>query len=156
VTRAARAASVPAVARTGRNAVLFTLALAFGLGVYSFFAISRTAGRRSSLVDEVGALMPAIPGARVLSAWEPATYADDVRAMYCLEDADPASGASRAMGAFTAAGWKTTETRRDEKADTFAFLMAGPIRLRGGVARGARPDCDGAKHEVTLALDGTR
>jgi hypothetical protein len=60
------------------------------------------------------------------------------------------------MSALTAAGWTTTETRRDAKADTFAFLMAGPVRVRGGVARGTRPDCDGAKHEVTLALDGTR
>jgi len=93
---------------------------------------------------------------RVISPWEPATYADDVRAMYCLDGADPTSGASRAINALTAAGWTTTETRRDAGADTFAFLMAGPLRLRGGVARGKRADCDGAKHQVTLALDGTR
>jgi len=100
--------------------------------------------------------VPAIPGSRLISPWEPATYADDVRAMYCLDAADPASGASRAINALTAAGWTTTETRRDAQADTFAFLMAGPVRLRGGVAFGKRPDCDGAKHQVTLALDGTR
>jgi hypothetical protein len=141
---------------SGRNAVLATLAIAFGLGVYSFVAIKRTAGRRASLVDEVAATMPAIPGARVISPWEPATYADDVRAMYCLDGADPTSGASRAINALSAAGWTTTETRRDAKADTFAFLMAGPIRLRGGVALGKRADCDGARHQVTLALDGTR
>jgi hypothetical protein len=140
----------------GRNAIVGTLLIAFGLGIYSFFAISRTASRRVSFVDEVAASMPAIPGARVLSPWEPATYADDVRAMYCLDGADPTSGASRAINALTAAGWRTTETRHDEKAGTYAFLMAGPIRLRGGVAPGARVDCDGAKHQVTLALDGTR
>jgi hypothetical protein len=142
--------------RSGRNAILITLFVAFGLGIYSFVAIKRTAGRRSSLVDQVGAMMPTIPGARVLSAWEPATYADDVRAMYCLEGTDPTSGAARVMSLLTAAGWKTTETRRDARADTVAFLMVGPLRLRGGVAQGARPDCDGAKHEVTLALDGAR
>jgi hypothetical protein len=140
----------------GRNAIVATLLIAFGMGLYSFVAIKRTAGRRASLVDEVAASMPAIPGARVISPWEPATYADDVRAMYCLDGADPASGASRAINALTAAGWTTTETRRDAQADTFAFLMAGPIRLRGGVSLGKRADCDGAKHQVTLALDGTR
>jgi hypothetical protein len=140
----------------GRNAIIGTLVLAFGLGIYSFFAVSRTAGRRVSLVDQAAASMPAIPGARVISPWEPATYADDVRAMYCLDGADPTSGASRAINALTAAGWTTTETRHDDKANTFAFLMAGPLRLRGGVAFGTRPDCDGARHQVTLALDGTR
>ncbi|HEY2729495.1 MAG TPA: hypothetical protein VGK52_06100 [Polyangia bacterium] len=140
----------------GRNAILATLVIAFGLGLYSFVAIRHTAGRRSALVDEVAALIPAIPGARVISPWEPATYADDVRAMYCLDGADPTSGAARAINALTAAGWTTTETRRDAQADTFAFLMAGPLRLRGGVALGQRADCDGAKRQVTLALDGTR
>jgi hypothetical protein len=140
----------------GRNAIIGTLILAFGMGIYSFFAIERTAGRRASLVDQVAASMPAIPGARVISPWEPATYADDVRAMYCLDAADPTSGASRAINALTAAGWTTTETRHDDAADTVAFLMAGPIRLRGGVALGKRADCDGTKHQVTLALDGTR
>jgi hypothetical protein len=140
----------------GRFFIIGTLVLAFGLGLYSFVAIRRTAVRRVSLVDEVAASMPAIPGARLISPWEPATYADDVRAMYCLDGADPVSGASRAINALTAAGWATTETRRDAKADTFAFLMAGPLRLRGGVALGMRPDCDGTKHQVTLALDGTR
>jgi hypothetical protein len=140
----------------GRNAVIATLLIAFGMGIYSFVAIKRTAGRRETLVDQVAGAMPAIPGARVISPWEPATYADDVRAMYCLDGADPLSGASRAINALTAAGWTTTETQRDAKADTFAFLMAGPIRLRGGVAFGKRADCDGAKHQVTLALDGTR
>jgi len=142
--------------RAGPNAILVTLLIAVGLGTYSFVAIKRTAGRRASLVDEVTASVPAIPGSRVLSAWEPATYADDVRALFCLEAADPTSGASRAINALTAAGWTTTETRADAKANTYAFLMAGPVRLRGGVAVGARPDCDGAKHEVTLALDGGR
>ena len=141
---------------SGRTAVVATLAIAFGLGLYSFVAIRRTAGRRVSFVEEVSANVPAIPGSRLISPWEPATYADDVRAMYCLDAADPASGASRAINALTAAGWTTTETRRDAQADTFAFLMAGPVRLRGGVAFGKRPDCDGAKHQVTLALDGTR
>jgi hypothetical protein len=140
----------------GRNAILGTLILAFGLGLYSFVAIKRTASRRVSLADEVAASMPAIAGARLISPWEPATYADDVRAMYCLDGADPTSGASRAINALTAAGWTTTETHRDAQADTFAFLMAGPLRLRGGVAVGKRPDCDGAKHQVTLALDGAR
>jgi hypothetical protein len=126
------------------------------MGLYSFIAIRRTAGRRANLVDEVAASMPAIPGARVISPWEPATYADDVRAMFCLDGADPTSGAARAINSLTAAGWTTTETRRDAKADTFSFLMAGPLRLRGGVARGTRTDCDGAKNQVTLALDGTR
>ena len=142
--------------KSGRNVIIATLVVAFGLGVYSFAAIKRTAGRRASLVDEVAALMPAIPGARAISPWEPATYADDVRAMYCLDGVDPTTGASRAINALTAAGWAITETHRDAKADTFAFLMAGPIRLRGGVAQGTRTDCDGARHQVTLALDGTR
>jgi hypothetical protein len=142
--------------QSGRNAILGTVILAFGLGLYSFHAITTTAARRSTFVDQVAARMPPIPGARLISTWEPATYADDVRAMYCLEAADPASGAARAMQALTAAGWTTTETYRDPKFDTYAFLMSGPLRLRGGVARGTRPDCDGAKHQVTLALDGTR
>jgi hypothetical protein len=141
---------------SGRAAIVGTLVIAFGMGLYSFVAIKRTADRRAALVDEVAASMPAIPGARVISPWEPATYADDVRAMYCLDGADPASGAARAIEALTAAGWTTTETRRDPKADTVAFLMAGRWRLRGGVALGKRPDCDGARHQVTLALDGTR
>ncbi|HVU51835.1 MAG TPA: hypothetical protein VHL80_14160 [Polyangia bacterium] len=140
----------------GRNAVIGTLVLAFGLGIYSFFAIERTAGRRVSLVEQVAASMPAIPGARVISPWEPATYADDVRAMYCLDGADPITGASRAINALTAAGWTPTETRHDDEKNTSAFLMTGPIRLRGGVALGTRADCDGARHQVTLALDGTR
>jgi hypothetical protein len=142
--------------RSGRNAVIGTLVLAFGLGLYAFRAITHTASRRATFVDEVAARMPTIPGARLISAWEPATYADDVRAMYCLEAADPTTGAARAMNALMAAGWTTTETRRDDKADTVAFLMAGPLRLRGGVARGTRLDCEGAKQQVTLALDGTR
>jgi hypothetical protein len=139
-----------------RLAVVGTLVVAFALGLYSFIAIKRTAGRRASLVDEVAAEMPAIPGARLVAPWEPATYADDVRAMYCLDDADPATGTARAVGALTAAGWATTETTHDAKSDTYAFSMKGPLRLRGGVARGTRPDCDGAKRQVTLALDGTR
>ena len=106
---------------SGRTAVVATLAIAFGMGLYSFVAIKRTAGRRVSLVEEVAASVPAIPGARVISPWEPATYADDVRAMYCLDGVDPTTGAARAINALTAAGWTTTETRRDAKADTFAF-----------------------------------
>ena len=141
---------------SGRKAILGTLILAFGLGLYAFHAITTTAARRSTFVDEAAASMPTIPGARLISPWEPATYADDVRAMYCLEAADPDTGGARAMQAFTAAGWTTTETYHDPKFDTFAFLVSGPIRVRGGVARGTRPDCSGAKHEVTLALDGTR
>jgi hypothetical protein len=141
---------------SGRNAVIGTLIVAFAMGVYSFVAIRKTAGRRSALVDEVAESMPAIPGARLVERWEPATYADDVRAMYCLDDADPTTGAARAIQALSAAGWQTIDTRRDPKADTFVFLMSGPVHLRGGVARGTRTDCDGAKHQVTLALDGTR
>ena len=141
---------------SGRIAIVGTLVVAFGLGLFSFVAIKRTAGRREALVDEVVERMPAIAGARVLEAWQPATYADDVRAMYCLDEADPQAGAARAMGALAAAGWKATETKRDDKADTVVFFMSGPLRLRGGLARGTRPDCDGAKRQVTLALDGTR
>ena len=141
---------------TGQKAIFGTLVVAFGLGLFSFVAIKRTAGRRVALVDEVAARMPAIAGARVLEAWQPAAYADDVRAMYCLDGADPQAGAARAMGALTAAGWHAGETKHDEKADTVVFSMTGPIRLRGGVAPGTRPDCDGAKRQVTLALDGAR
>jgi hypothetical protein len=136
----------------GRAAIGITLVIAFGLGLYSFMAIRRTAGRRSALVDDVIARIPTIPGARIVEPWEPATYADDVRAMYCLDDADPKSGAARAIQALSAAGWRTTETRDDP----VVFLMSGPLRLRGGVAPGKRTDCDGAKHQVTLAFDGTR
>jgi hypothetical protein len=141
---------------SGSKYVLATLIIAFGLGLYSFIAIKRTANRRTSLVDQVTAEMPEIPDGRILSPWEPATYADDVRAMYCLDGADPASGATRAVTALTAAGWHMVETKRDPKGDTFVFTMAGPIHLRGGVARGTRPDCDGAKNQVTIAFDGTR
>ncbi len=140
----------------GNKAIVATLVIAFGMGMFSFFAIRRTAARRSALVDEVAARMPTIPGARVVEGWSPATYADDVRAMYCLDDTDPTTGAARAMQALTAAGWHTTETRRDPAADTVVFLMSGPLRLRIGVARGKRTDCDGAKRQVTLAFDGTR
>jgi hypothetical protein len=141
---------------SGRNVVAATVIIAFVMGLYSFIAIRRTAGRRTALVDEVAASMPLIPGARLLERWEPATYADDVRAMYCLDGVEPQAGAARAINALTAAGWETTETRFDPKANTFVFLMKGPIRLRGGVARGTRTDCDGAKHQITLAFDGTR
>jgi hypothetical protein len=142
--------------KAGQVAIVGTLVVAFVMGLYSFRAIRSTAGRRSALVDEVAENMPPIPGARLIQRWEPATYADDVRAMYCLDDADPRSGAQRAIQALSAAGWQTTDTRHDPKADTFVFFMKGPIALRGGLARGTRPDCDGAKHQVTLALDGTR
>jgi hypothetical protein len=140
----------------GRKAIIGTLIVAFVMGLYSFVAIRRTAGRRSALVDEVVALMPPIAGARVVQPWEPAAYADDVRAMYCLDQADPKAGAARAMQALTAAGWKTTEARHDAAADTFVFMMSGPLRLRGGVGRGTRADCDWAKRQVTLAFDGMR
>ncbi|HEX4405698.1 MAG TPA: hypothetical protein VH560_12760 [Polyangia bacterium] len=142
--------------QSARRLILGTLILAFGLGLYAFHAITTTAARRSTFVDQAAASMPTIPGARLISPWEPATYADDVRAMYCLEAADPDTGGARALRAFTAAGWKTTETYHDPKFDTFAFLVSGPIRVRAGLARGTRPDCSGAKHQVTLALDGTR
>jgi hypothetical protein len=141
---------------SGRSAIVGTLAVAFGLGIFASTAIRRTAGRRAALVDEVAARMPAIPQARILNGWEPATYADDVRAMYCLDDADPTTGAARAVAALTGAGWTTTEMRRDPATDTVVFMMAGPLRLRGGVAHGQRADCDGAKRQVTLAFDGTR
>jgi hypothetical protein len=141
---------------SGRNVVAATIVIAIGLGAYSFVAIERTAGRRVALVDDVAARMPTIAGARLLERWEPATYADDVRAMYCLDDIEPQAGAARAINALTAAGWQTTQTRFDAAANTFVFLMTGPVRLRGGVARGTRTDCDGAKHQVTLAFDGTR
>lgn len=141
---------------SGRRFIIATLVVAFGLGVYSFIAIKRTASRRTSLVDEIAAGMPEIPGARILSPWEPATYADDVRAMYCLDADSPGLGASRAVAALTAAGWHMTEMKRDLKTDTAVFTMAGPVYLRGGVARGTRPDCDGAKNQMTLAFDGTR
>jgi hypothetical protein len=141
---------------SGRTAIIATLVVAFGLGLISFTAIRRTASRRVALVDEVAARMPAIEKARVLQAWEPATYADDVRAMYCIDDADPEVGASRAINALAAAGWTITENKRDPATDTVVFFMNGPVRLRGGIARGTRPDCDGAKRQVTLALDGTR
>jgi hypothetical protein len=144
------------VGSAGHKAIVGTLIIAFGMGLYSFMAIRQTARRRSALVDEVVAQIPSIPGARVVQPWEPAAYADDVRAMYCLDEADPRSGAERAMQALTAAGWKTTEARHDTAADTFVFLMSGPLRLRGGVARGTRTDCDGARRQVTLAFDGTR
>jgi hypothetical protein len=141
---------------TGRIAIVGTLVVAFGLGLYSFVAIRSTAGRRGALVDEVAALMPAIAGARVIDPWQPATYADDVRAMYCLDDADPETGAGRALNALLAAGWSRTEMQRDRAADTVVLTMTGPLRLRLGLARGTRPDCDGAKRQVTLAIDGTR
>jgi hypothetical protein len=141
--------------KTGRLAILGTLIVAFGMGLYSFIAIRKTAGHRAALVDEIAEQMPAIPGARILERWEPATYADDVRAMYCLDDADPTTGAERAIKALSAAGWQTTDTRRDPKGDTFVFLMSGPVHLHGGVARGTRPGCNGAR-QVTLAFDGTR
>ena len=51
--------------QSGRNAIVGTLVVAFGLGLFSFFAIRRTAGRRAALVDEVAARMPAIEKARV-------------------------------------------------------------------------------------------
>jgi hypothetical protein len=140
----------------GRRFIIATLVVAFGLGTYSFIAIKRTASRRTSLVDQIAAEMPEIPGARILSPWEPATYADDVRAMYCLDAESPASGASRAVTALSASGWHMTEMKHDLKTDTAVFTMAGPVYLRGGVARGTRPDCDGAKGQVTLAFDGTR
>lgn len=142
--------------KTGRAAILLTLVIAFALGLYSFTAIRRTAGRRAALVDEVAELMPTIEKARVLEKWEPATYADDVRAMYCLDEADTQVAASRAINALVAAGWTITENKRDPATDTVVFFMKGPVRLRGGLARGTRPDCDGAKRQVTLALDGTR
>jgi hypothetical protein len=141
---------------SGRKFILATLVVAFGLGLFSFIAIKRTANRRSSLVDQVSAAMPQIPGGRILSPWEPATYADDVRAMYCLDGATPSSGATRAVTALTAAGWHMTDLKRDLKSDTAVFTMAGSINLRGGVARGTRPDCDGARNQVTIAFDGTR
>lgn len=141
---------------SGRRFIIATLVVAFGLGAFSFIAIKRTASRRTSLVDEVAAGVPEIPGARVLSPWEPATYADDVRAMYCVDGVSPTTGATRAVTALTAAGWHMTEMKRDLKTDTAVFTMAGPVYLRGGVARGTRPDCDGAKDQVTLAFDGTR
>jgi hypothetical protein len=141
---------------SGRAAILLTLVVALGLGAFSFAAIKHTAGRRTALVDEVAGEMPAIVGARVLAPWEPATYADDVRAMYCLDDADPEVGAGRVLNAFLAAGWTQTELKRDPAAGTVVLMLAGPLRLRAGLAPGARPDCDGAKRQVTLALDGTR
>lgn len=141
---------------SGRAAILGTLVVAFGLGLFSFTAIRKTAGRRAALVDEVAERMPAIEKARVLSKWEPATYADDVRAMFCIDEADPQVGAARAINALVAAGWTVTENKHDPKLDQVVFWVRGPIQLRGGVARGTRPDCDGAKNQVTLALDGTR
>lgn len=141
---------------TARNAVFATLVVALGLGGYALVAIERTANRRTAFVDEVAARVPPIPGARVLEPWEPATYADDVRAMFCFDGVPPQAAAARAIDALTAAGWHTTDTRRDDAADTVVFLMKGPMVLRGGVARGARLDCDGARHQVTLAFDGTR
>jgi hypothetical protein len=142
--------------QSGRTAIIATLVIAFGLGLYSFLAIRRTAGRRATLVDEVASQMPAIAGARVLSPWEPATYADDVRAMYCLDDADPETGSGRVLNALLAAGWTLAETRREPTAGTVVLSLTGPLRLRVGLARVARPDCDGAKQQVTAAFDGTR
>jgi hypothetical protein len=142
--------------KSGPVAIVVTLIVAFGLGLYSFKAIRSTASRRVALVEEVAARMPAIEKARVLSPWEPATYADDVRAMFCIDDADPQVGAGRAINALAAAGWTLGENKGDPASDTVVFFMSGPVRLRGGVARGTRPDCDGAKNQVTLALDGTR
>lgn len=142
--------------KSGRSAIVATLVIAFGMGLFSFFAIRRTAGRRADLVDEVAERMPAIERSRVLERWEPATYADDVRAMYCLDEADPETGAARAINALAAAGWTMTETKREPAAQAVVFFMSGPIRLRGGVAPGTRTDCDGAKRQMTLALDGTR
>ncbi len=140
----------------GRSAILLTLLVAFALGSYSFVEVKRTAGRRTALVDEIAERMPVFAGGRVLEAWEPAPYADDVRAMYCLDDADPDGGAGRVLNALLAAGWTMTETRRDPAAGTVVLSLAGPLRLRVGVARGARPDCDAAKRQVTVAFDGTR
>jgi len=140
----------------GRSAILLTLLVAFGLGSYSFVAVKRTAGRRTALVDEVEEHMPALAGARVLSPWEPAPYADDVRAMYCLDDADPETGAGRVLNTLLAAGWTMTDTRRDPAAGTVVLSFTGPVRLRVGISRGARPDCDGGKRQVAVAFDGTR
>jgi hypothetical protein len=140
----------------GRFAILTTLVVAFGLGLYSFAAMKRNAARRVSLVDEMAAQMPAMAGARVLSPWEPATYADDVRALYCLDEADAEAGAGRVLNAFLAAGWTKTELRREAAAGAVVLSLAGPLRLRVGVAPGTRRDCDGGKHQVTVAFDGTR
>jgi hypothetical protein len=76
--------------------------------------------------------------------------------MYCIDDADPKVGAARAINALVAAGWTLTENKHDPQADQVVFWAKGPVQLRGGVALGTRPDCDGAKRQVTLALDGTR
>ncbi|HVZ74803.1 MAG TPA: hypothetical protein VHJ20_20615 [Polyangia bacterium] len=140
----------------GRAVVVATLVISVGLGGYSFLAMKHTAGRRAALVDEVAAEMPAFPGGRIIAPWEPATYADDVRAMYCLDDADPEGGAGRVLNALLAAGWTKTETKRDPAAGTVVMSFAGPIRLRAGLSKGARTDCDGAKRQVTVAFDGTR
>jgi hypothetical protein len=142
--------------KSGPALIVATLVIAFGLGLFSFISIRSTAGQRGAFVDQVAEHMPAIEKARLLERWEPATYADDVRAMYCLDEADPETGAARAINALSAAGWTVTETKRDPAAGAVVFSMSGPVRLRGGVAPGKRADCDGAKHQVTLALDGTR
>jgi hypothetical protein len=141
---------------SGRATIIFTLLIAFGLGTFSLVTIRRTARHRTALVDEVIARMPAIPRARVLVGWEPATYADEVRANYCLDDAGPGDGAARAVAAFTAAGWTTTALERDAATDTVVFTMTGPVRLRGVVGRGHRAECEGAHHQVGLALEGAR
>jgi hypothetical protein len=140
----------------GKTAVVSTLAISLGLGTYAFLAIKRTAARRVALVDDVAEHFPAIVNARVLSPWEPAAYADDVRAMYCLDEADPETGAGRLLNALLPAGWTTTDQRRDPVSGAVVLTLSGPIRLRAGLAHGNRPDCDGAKRQVTVALDGTR
>jgi hypothetical protein len=141
---------------SGRAAIVVTLIIAFGLGTYSLVTIRKTAGRRTALVDEILERMPEIPQSRVLSRWEPAIYADEVHANYCLDEAGPTDGATRALAALTRAGWLTATSQHDAKTDQVTFTMTGPTRLRGVVGRGHRPDCDGAHHQVGLALEGAR
>jgi hypothetical protein len=133
-------------------AIVGTLVLAFVLGTISTVAIRGAARRRATMVDDVAARVPAPPGARVLSAWQPAAAADEAAATYCL-DGDTGGAAAGFSSALEAAGWKVEAIKHDSRAGAVEVTARGAgYALRGVVQVGKRPDCDGGRGQVTLTV----
>jgi hypothetical protein len=137
--------------------VLATLIVAVILGTAAVFAIRRAARRRAALADELAARLPAVPRTRLLDPWRPTADADEARAVYCADDADPAVAAARFIFVLTGQGWRLDDESRDPRVPSVRFALAGSgYRLHGVAQPGGRATCDSARRQALLTVEVAR
>jgi len=132
-------------------AVVFGLAV--GLGVWSSFAIRRTADRRANLIDTMVLRVPVIPGARVLVPWQPVADVDLAHMNLCFDNMNGADAVARFAAALAGTPWRLTPAENATIDFPAVAATDGSYRLRAAAESGHRIDCDTAKNQILVSVE---